>query len=125
MFAVAGYSLATEEAERIGVDHIARMSMSGMSENSAVSEQLSSTYGAIKMLHSRITLIVDYLKAVASGKLCYRCMQLYLCCLGELPMNHEILRDVSCLCSKLPVLDSSKFESEFYSVSGHGHFNGV
>ena len=31
-------------------------------------------------------------------------------------MNHEILRDVSCLCSKLPVLDSSKFESEFYSV---------
>ena len=32
-------------------------------------------------------------------------------------MNHEILRDVSCLCSKLPVLDSSKFESEFYAVS--------
>ena len=69
MFAVASYSLATEEAERIGVDHIARMSMSGMSENSAVAEQLSSTYGAIKMLHSRITLIVDYLKAVASGEL--------------------------------------------------------
>ena len=67
MFAVASYSLATEEAERIGVDHIARMSMSGLSENSAVSEQLASTYGAIKMLHSRIILIVDYLKAVVTG----------------------------------------------------------
>lgn len=67
MFAVASYTLATEEAERIGVDHIARMSISGLSENSAVSEQLASTYGAIKMLHSRINLIVDYLKAVVSG----------------------------------------------------------
>ena len=67
MFAVVSYTLATEEAERIGVDHIARMSMSGLSENSAVSEQLASTYGAIKMLHSRINLIVDYLKAIATG----------------------------------------------------------
>lgn len=30
-------------------------------------------------------------------------------------MNHEILRKVSCLCSRLPVLDSNKFESEFYA----------
>ena len=32
-------------------------------------------------------------------------------------MNHEILRKISCLCSRLPVLDSNKFESEFYAVS--------
>ena len=34
-------------------------------------------------------------------------------------MNHEILRKVSCLYSRLPVLDSNKFESEFYAVSVH------
>lgn len=32
-------------------------------------------------------------------------------------MNHEIMRKISCLCSRLPVLDSNKFESEFYAVS--------
>ena len=32
-------------------------------------------------------------------------------------MNHEIMRKISCLCSRLPVLDSSRFESEFYAVS--------
>ena len=120
MFAVVSYTLATEEAERIGVDHIARMSMSGLSENSAVSEQLASTYGAIKMLHSRIFLIVDYLKAVVSGtKILDKSVFYAVRYLGELPMNHEILRKISCLCSRLPVLDSSKFESEFYAVSVH------
>ena len=121
MFAVVSYTLATEEAERIGVDHIARMSMSGLSENSAVSEQLASTYGAIKMLHSRIFLIVDYLKAVVSGtsKILDKSVFYAVHYLGELPMNHEILRKISCLCSRLPVLDSSKLESEFYAVSVH------
>ena len=32
-----------------------------------VSEQLSATHGAVKMLHTRVRLIVDYLKAVQSG----------------------------------------------------------
>ena len=32
-----------------------------------VSEQLSTQYGAVKMLHSRVRLVLDYLKAVQSG----------------------------------------------------------
>ena len=34
----------------------------------AVSEQLSAQHGAVKMLHSRVRLLLDYLKAVQSGK---------------------------------------------------------
>jgi len=90
------YSLATEEAERVGVDHIARSSVTGSAQTSAgewlcpgllgpvqqvkwlhyvrcwhsvaVSEQLTAQYGAVKMLHSRVQLILDYLKAVQTGE---------------------------------------------------------
>lgn len=34
----------------------------------AVSEQLSAQYGAVKMLHTRIQLVLDYLKMVQAGK---------------------------------------------------------
>ena len=33
-----------------------------------VSEQLSAQYGAVKMLHARVRLVLDYLKAVQSGE---------------------------------------------------------
>ena len=39
----------------------------------AVSEQLSAQYGAVKMLHSRVRLLLDYLKSIQSGE-----TQLYL-----------------------------------------------
>ena len=32
-----------------------------------VAEQLTATHGAVKMLHTRVRLILDYLKAVQSG----------------------------------------------------------
>jgi COP9 signalosome complex subunit 6 len=99
MFTPVSYTLATEEAERIGVDHVARSSVSGTTLTSAVAEQLSAQHGAVKMLHSRVRLLLDYLKAVEAG---------------ELPRNHEILRKVSSLCHQLPVLDGTVFQKEFH-----------
>lgn len=94
------YSLATEEAERIGVDHIARSSVTGTSQTSAVSEQLSAQYGAVKMLHARVRLVLDYLKAVQSG---------------ELSPHPQILREASALCNQLPVLEKNLFSKDFHS----------
>ena len=34
MFSLVPYTLATEEAERVGVDHIARVSVTGSAQNS-------------------------------------------------------------------------------------------
>ena len=36
---------------------------------------------------------------------------------GDLPANHEILREISSLCDQLPVLDNKLFEKDFCSVS--------
>ncbi|KAG8534469.1 hypothetical protein GDO81_019437, partial [Engystomops pustulosus] len=62
------YTLATEEAERIGVDHVARMTATGSGENSTVAEHLIAQHSAIKMLHSRVRLILEYVRAAEAGK---------------------------------------------------------
>lgn len=67
-----------------------------------VADQLGTTLGSVKMLHARVRLILDYLKAVQCG---------------ELLPDQVILREVSCLCSQLPVLDDLAFEKSFMEVS--------
>ncbi|KAE8748721.1 hypothetical protein FOCC_FOCC004524 [Frankliniella occidentalis] len=100
LFVQLPYTLATEEAERIGVDHVARMSSSDTGESSLVAEHLSAQHSAIKMLHSRVRLVLQYVKAVESG---------------QLPVNHEILREAFSLSNRLPVLQSPKFKGDFYN----------
>ncbi|MGH0157993.1 UNVERIFIED_CONTAM: hypothetical protein FKN15_031699 [Acipenser sinensis] len=99
LFAELTYTLATEEAERIGVDHVARMTNTGSGENSTVAEHLIAQHSAIKMLHSRVRVILEYVKAVEAG---------------EVPFNHEILREANALCHRLPVLSTHKFKTDFY-----------
>ncbi|XP_045427602.1 COP9 signalosome complex subunit 6 isoform X3 [Pipistrellus kuhlii] len=99
LFAELTYTLATEEAERIGVDHVARMTATGSGENSTVAEHLIAQHSAIKMLHSRVKLILEYVKASEAG---------------EVPFNHEILREAYALCHCLPVLSTDKFKTDFY-----------
>ncbi|XP_071521892.1 COP9 signalosome complex subunit 6 [Panulirus ornatus] len=94
------YTLATEEAERIGVDHVARMSSHDTQESSLVAENLQAQYSAIKMLASRVRLIAEYVRASQRG---------------EVEFNHEILRQVNALAHRLPVLNSNKFRGEFYN----------
>lgn len=100
LFIELQYTLATEEAERIGVDHVARMSTADTGESSSVAEHLIAQHSAIKMLHSRVKLILEYIKAVESG---------------EVPKNHDILRETYSLCYRLPVLNTDRFKEDFFN----------
>lgn len=102
LFVPLVYTLATEEAERIGVDHVARMSTNEAGENSVVAEHLMAQHSAIKMLHSRVKLVLSYMKAVENG---------------TLKPNHEILREAYSLSHRLPVVQSPAFRQEFFTVS--------
>jgi len=62
LFVELTYTLSTEDAERIGVDHVARMSSNDARENSLVAETLTVQFNAIKMLHTRVKLILGNLK---------------------------------------------------------------
>lgn len=102
LFVPLTYTLATEEAERIGVDHVARMSTNEAGENSVVAEHLTAQHSAIKMLHSRVKLVLQYIKAVENG---------------ELEPNQEILREAYAMSHRLPVVQGVDFQQEFYAQS--------
>lgn len=46
-----------------------------------------------------------------------RVLPALLFCAGEVPFNHEILREAYALCHCLPVLSTDKFKTDFYDVS--------
>nr|CAG4648030.1 EOG090X08T4 [Moina brachiata]SVE93099.1 EOG090X08T4 [Moina brachiata] len=100
LFVELSYTLATEEAERIGVDHVARMSSGDSSESSQVAEQLQAQHSAVKMLASRVRIILEFIRAMERG---------------EVPRSHEILREAKALTNRLPVLNSSYFQGEYYT----------
>ncbi len=45
------------------------------------------------------------------------CVCVCVCVVGEVPFNHEILREANALCHRLPVLNTLKFKTDFYDVS--------
>ena len=102
LFVPLTYNLTTEEAERIGIDHIARVSTNSASSGSSIADQLSAQYCTIKMLYSRVKIIVNYLKAVQRK---------------ELNENHDILREIYALRHRLPVVQTDQFKQEFFNVS--------
>ncbi|CAK8678805.1 unnamed protein product [Clavelina lepadiformis] len=99
------YTLATEEAERIGVDHVARVSNVSSATESLASEHLNSQHSSIVMLHHRIKLLLEYINAVKEEKL---------------PRDHEILRLIHALCHRLPVLGSHQLKEDL-----HDQYNDV
>ena len=86
-----------------------------------MAEQLTATHGAVKMLHTRVRLILDYLKSVRAGKTKPPMLYLSSCSIGELTMNCAVLREISSLCDQLPVLDNKLFEKSFQDVINSYH----
>lgn len=102
LFIELEYTLATEEAERIGVDHICQHSHNNSLVQSAVADHLNAQYSAITLLNNRIRVIYEYVKAVRDGT--------------NIKKNNEILREIQSLCNRLPVMNSPNFYKEFYTV---------
>lgn len=104
LFSPVTFSLATEEAERIGLDHMARLSSNSSKSNgsgsSVAAEHLRVQYNAVKMLRDRVKLIRDFVVDSKDGKVAW---------------NHEILREAFNLSNRLPLINSSNFKSEFFN----------
>lgn len=60
------------------------------------------------MLHSRVKLILAYIKAIENG---------------TLPANSEILREAYALSQRLPVIQTSTFKEEYYTVTINQHIH--
>ncbi|GJJ77632.1 COP9 signalosome complex subunit 6 [Entomortierella parvispora] len=97
MFIKAAYKVETGEAERIAVDHVAHAATHQEGESSLVSH-LSGQQNAIKMLHTRIKLLHEYLQDSVQGRV---------------PKDRDLERQISSLCNLLPTIAGPAFEEEF------------
>mmetsp|Transcript_24250 Transcript_24250/g.39838 ORF Transcript_24250/g.39838 Transcript_24250/m.39838 type:complete len:318 (-) Transcript_24250:82-1035(-) len=105
VFVKAPFKIETLEAERIAVDHVARIIPVGEPGVSALTTHLSGMHSAVKMLNVRLKLLVQYLGSTQKG---------------EVPLDHVFLRQVSSLCNRLPAVDTGKFRADFLNEYNDG-----
>ena len=99
-FTEISYTLITEEAERIGIDHVARYSVTdGTSDTSIVSDQIAIQYNAIRLLYQRMLLLLEYVRAVKQGRL---------------ERNEDLLREIGSLCQRLPIINTDDNNNQMF-----------
>ena len=90
---------ASEDSERIAVDHVMRHAIPGGGDGtSSTTLHLGTLRRSITMLKSRVELIVAFLDATASG---------------QIEVDHDLLRQVSSICARLPAIDCAEFSEAF------------
>ncbi|GAB2301148.1 COP9 signalosome complex subunit 6a [Dionaea muscipula] len=99
IFVRSSYTIETVEAERISVDHVAHLKPAdGGSAATQLAAHLTGIHSAIKMLNSRIRVLLQYLLAMQKG---------------DIHCENSLLRQVSSLLRRLPAMESSKFQDDF------------
>ncbi|ORX58152.1 Mov34-domain-containing protein [Hesseltinella vesiculosa] len=103
VFVKTPYKIETNDAERIAVDHVAKpdMSSADTSLSSTLLSSLTTQKNALSMLHSRLVFLQQYLQDTKNG---------------TVPMDHDILRQISSVCQRTPVTDHAAFDDQFSRV---------
>ncbi|CAN8065389.1 unnamed protein product [Agarophyton chilense] len=90
---------ASEDSERIAVDHVMRHAVPGGGDGaSSTTLHLNNLKRSVNMLERRINVIVAFLEATAKG---------------EIGLNHALLRRIGGVCARLPALDCAEFSAAF------------
>eukprot|EP00049_Salpingoeca_infusionum_P011663 m.203722 g.203722 ORF g.203722 m.203722 type:complete len:316 (-) comp14994_c0_seq1:1853-2800(-) len=101
-FVEVSYTMVSQEAERIGVEHVAfSSSATGAAETSELAKQLTGQYNAVKMLANHAATVLQYLEAVQAG---------------AVEPDENILKMVGKLCTRLPATTATPLSSNTPSV---------
>ncbi|CAL8470813.1 g10355 [Coccomyxa elongata] len=99
IFVQSKYTIETSEAERIGINQIAKVLPRG---NDKGTDQLTAHYtslhAAIKMLHDRLFVLHALLRKMMSG---------------ETPYDHALIRQAASLVRQLPAIRAASFHQSF------------
>ncbi|MEW5297911.1 MAG: hypothetical protein WDW36_001089 [Sanguina aurantia] len=99
IFVTSNYTVETSDAERIGVDQVAKIMPSGKASGSEqLSAHLVGVHSAMKMLVERLRLIQGVVAQVEAG---------------EIPFPHSLLRSVSSLVNSLPAMETQDFKKNY------------
>eukprot|EP00164_Ancoracysta_twista_P002348 GFYU01003103.1.p1 GENE.GFYU01003103.1~~GFYU01003103.1.p1 ORF type:complete len:330 (+),score=72.38 GFYU01003103.1:37-990(+) len=98
-FAKTRYKIETLEAERISVDHVAKLNPNSEDGGeSMLSGHLQGISSAVTMLETRIRLVGEVMKLIKEG---------------VLPHDHAILRHAAAISHRIPTVNTKQFEQEF------------
>ena len=104
-FAPVPYKIDSIESERIAIDHVAHILPTGDSTSgSAFSQHLGTQHTAIAMLSERVDVLQRYVAGVRAG---------------TVPADHELLRQIKAITSRLPALDTVQFQEESLQDFNH------
>ena len=133
VFIEVPYSVETGEAERIAVDWTARGGGGGTSRESSctgqcsrsnrtlslVESHLQTQRAAVKMLHERLLVLVQYVTDVIAGAEHFLHVVIPFtgqCSPGTALVDHATLRSLSALVASLPATEHEGFRQEFDTV---------
>jgi COP9 signalosome complex subunit 6 len=91
----------TTESERVTVDHVVaqRGGNSGSGgESSTLIPHMAALKNAVQMLRGRVLLVRRFLELSRSG---------------QIPMDHDLLREAEAICNQLPALEPSTLQVDF------------
>jgi len=109
LFNKVAYTIETNEAERIAVDHVAHLSSAGgSSEGSQSTAHLASLRNAVLMLRTRLAMLEEFTRLQAAAAAA-----------GE-PLDLASLRRVSALCRSLPALATIDFSDQLAASFNDG-----
>jgi len=97
-FAKVPHRIETGEAERIAVDHVARITPSGGSSGSSLSAHMIGIFNAITMLNVRVKILLAFLASVKAGKT---------------PQESGLMRRIASLCTQLVAIDTTATKGDF------------
>lgn len=103
--AEVSYSIQTVEAERIAVDQATKISPTGETAATQLTQHLDGMHRAVKMLHARVGALRQLLVRMDAG---------------EIPMDHALARRVAALARRLPALDTAGFRTDFLKEYNDG-----
>merc|ERR1712136_695700 len=93
------YVIDTLEAERISVNHVATQgSVSVGGHTSDFTQHTGGLKNAVVMLNNRVTQLLEYMRDVKAG---------------NTPVNHEVLRQMKCICDELKVTQPAALQAQF------------
>ncbi|CAO3633648.1 unnamed protein product [Cunninghamella echinulata] len=100
VFVKTSYKIETIEAERIAVDHVAKPDISSTQSSlgSSLGSYLTTQKNATIMLHARLQFLQQYLQDTKNG---------------VIPMDHDIIRQISSVCLRSPVTDQIAFNDQY------------
>ncbi|WVR09181.1 hypothetical protein IAU60_006243 [Kwoniella sp. DSM 27419] len=96
-FVAVDYAIETGEAERIAVDGVSRGGMGSEGEEGTIVANLTTQRNAIRMLHDRVAILLQYIAAVSNK---------------TAPVDHAVLRQITTLVATLPIIDADGFREE-------------